>query len=528
MLEKHWNKIVAGVYVGVGLLAMIILTAGGGGYIGFLTGLVIIMGGALVHEFIMRKQAYLETARGVVGIRQTIDRINSSVDDVKKGMDRATNDAKGANATALQVQQKAEATGEEIKSIQEQLSKGGSVNGELLPKLQEATKTAASDIELIQNAGNQLHTDFQAMQQQQAALRQQVEQLQANLVSLGQGGDAAPQPMEAPPPPPPSQAPPPEPPAEPPPAEPVAEAPVAPEQPADPAPAEQPAAPAEPAAAPAPQAAPSAAGFLGTVLGNLEGQWAAANSGSPTDASLRAVAEALGADTIDLYVEPIVTLPERKQAHFECYGSARGPDGSTLAVDQNLDLSEREPMMAAIENALMARSLDRIARLDTGGVEGAGCFYNVSGLSLGDRGFFTSLIGQLQDEAELAGKLVLEFSQAALMQHGESAVEDLVRLHDMGVRFSVDEVTDLEIDFESLVGFGFGFVKVGSKFIQVQAKNAEDADAVRGLSKTLKALGVDLIVENVETDLSLVELIGFEIGLGQGPLLGQPAAMENS
>lgn len=524
MLEKHWNKIVVGVYVGTGLLAMIILAAVGGGYIGFLTGLIIIMAGALVHEFTMRKEAYLETARGVVGIRQTIDRINTSVDDVKKGMDRATNDAKGANATALQVQQTVEATGVEIKALQEQLEKGGSVNGELLPDLQQATKAAASDIELIQSAGNQLHSDFQAMQQQQATLQQQVEQLQANLVTLGQGAAAAPPPEAAPPPP---EAPPPPPPEAPPeqqaPAEQPAEAPPPADEPAEPAPP-----PAEQPAESPPPPAPSADGFLGTVLGILEAQWASANTGSPTDKSLRAVAESLGADTVDLFVEPIVTLPERKQAHFECHGSARGPDGGALTVDQNLDLSEREPMMASIENALMARCLDRIAKLDTGGVEGAGCFFNVSGYSLGDRDFFASLTEELKGEPELARKLVLEFTQETLMKHGEGAVEDLVRLHDMGVRFSVDEVTDLEIDFESLVGFGFCFVKVGSKFVQVQAKTSDDPDAVRGLSKALKILGMDLIVENVETDLSLVELISFEIGLGQGPLFGRPAKMENS
>ncbi|MEE8444012.1 MAG: hypothetical protein V3S44_01605, partial [Alphaproteobacteria bacterium] len=294
VLEKHWNKIVVAVYVGVGLLAMIVLAAVGGGYIGFLTGLIIIMAGALVHEFTMRKEAYIETARGVVGIRQTVDRINSSVDEVKKGMDRATNDAKGANATALQVQQTADAAGVEIKAIQEQLEKGGSVNGELMPELQKATKAAASDIEMIQSAGNQLHSDFQAMQQQHATLQQQVEQLQTNLVALGQGAAAAPAPMEAPPPPPP-EAPPPE--APPPEAPPEQQAPA--EQPAEPAPppAEQ---PAEPAPAPP---APSADGFLGTVLGNLEAQWAIANTGSPTDKSLRAVAESLGADTVDLFVE---------------------------------------------------------------------------------------------------------------------------------------------------------------------------------------------------------------------------------
>ncbi len=46
---------------------------------------------------------------------------------------------------------------------------------------------------------------------------------------------------------------------------------------------------------------------------------------------------------------------------------------------------------------------------------------------------------------------------------------------------------------------------------------------MHGLSKFLKELGVEMIVENVDSDLSLVELIGFEMSFGQGPLFGPPA-----
>jgi cyclic-di-GMP phosphodiesterase TipF (flagellum assembly factor) len=231
----------------------------------------------------------------------------------------------------------------------------------------------------------------------------------------------------------------------------------------------------------------------------------------------------LRADAVDLYVEPTVSLPERKPTHMECYGGVRGSDGNPLTVDQDLDISGREALMASIENALLMRSLSRIEALDTGGAPGAGCFYNVAAFSLGDRNFFGGLIGHLQTLPDLCAKLVLEFPQAALMQHGENAVQDLVRLHELGVRYSIDEVTDLEIDFESLVGFGFRFAKVGAKFIRVQAKTADDPDTVHGLSKFLKELGVEMIVENVDTDLSLVELIGFEMSFGQGPLFGPPA-----
>jgi cyclic-di-GMP phosphodiesterase TipF (flagellum assembly factor) len=147
-------------------------------------------------------------------------------------------------------------------------------------------------------------------------------------------------------------------------------------------------------------------------------------------------------------------------------------------------------------------------------------------VTLADRNFFGGMLGHLQNRPELAARLTMEFTQSALMEHGEQAVEDLVQLQECGCSFSIDEITDLAIDFESLVGFGFRFAKVGSKFIRVQANTSDDPESVRGLATTLREMGVDLIVENVETDLSLVELIAFEIGYGQGGLFGQPSVVQ--
>jgi cyclic-di-GMP phosphodiesterase TipF (flagellum assembly factor) len=313
-----------------------------------------------------------------------------------------------------------------------------------------------------------------------------------------------------------------------PPPPPPVEAPPPPQEPASVQSAPQPAPAAAPEAPPQPVAAAAPAGasdFVGSVFQGLQDQLGGLGD-SPADTALRAVAEGLIGDAVDLYVESIVTLPERKPTFYECYGGVRGPDGSALTIDPELDMSGRDAIMLSIENALMLRCLERVERIDISGIEGGKCFYNVPGLSLADRGFFGGLLGHLQNRPGLAGRLVMEFTQTALMEHGEQAVEDLVQMQECGVAFSIDDITDLAIDFESLVGFGFRYAKVGSKFIRVQANTADDPESVRTLAATLRAMGVDLIVERVETDLSLVELIAFEIAYGQGALFGQPAIIQ--
>jgi cyclic-di-GMP phosphodiesterase TipF (flagellum assembly factor) len=451
---------------------------------------------------------------------------------MKAEFEKTTNDARSARTAMTQIQSMQTANDEQIKALTDKINQGGGAaegpTQDAIQQLHIRQQQADEDIGIIQNAGNQLHTEVQNTEQQLAALQQHMQQLQShtqdsiqqihttiNAMLAASGGAVA-----APPPPPP-----------PPDAPTTAEPAPATEAEADPAPAadaeaetapmtEQSTPQVEPATASA-APSPSNGEFTGSVFQALEDQLGDLGD-NPADNGLRAVAEGLISNAVDLYVEPVVTLPERKPAYYECYGGVRGDDGEALTIDQDLDMSGREGFMGVIECALMLRCLERIESLDVSEIESGKCFYNVPGEILGDRKFFGNLLGYLQTRPDLANRLVMEFTQSALMEYGETAVEDLVQLQEAGCGFSIDEITDLAIDFDSLVGFGFQFAKVGSKFIRVEANSADDPESVRTLAKTLKEMGVDLIVETVETDLSLVELIAFDIGYGQGPLFGQP------
>ncbi len=545
-MDKRIHLILAAAYMAAGFVGMIAGWLGSGQFfIGLTTGALIVMLGALSHEFVIRRDGFRRILKGVVGLRDKVEKMERGFDGIQKDVGKATADARGANTTAQQfqqIQELAQQTAEEFEAFKKE---GGSTNGlaQTVEQLQAAVQQTAGDIEIIQNAGNQLHNEFTSMQQQLTMQQQQFEQVQDMLQQM-QGtinaiAASPPQPAAAAhpdleperipaqpaaaPPPPPEQAVMEQPIME----QPPMEQPPAP-QPVEPPPVEQP--PAQQPAAPQPVAPPAAAasGLVAAALQQIDAHLGQAGGDSAPDVSLRAVAEALKTDAVDLYLEPVVTLPERKPAYYECHGGVRGPDGVALSVDPNIDPTGRGELMAAIENGLLTRCIERIATIDVSGLEGGACFYNIAGVTLGDRGFFASLIAHLQANPALAQQLVLECPQSALMEYGEQAVEDLVQIQETGCRFSIDGITDLEIDFESLVGFGFRFVKVGSKFMRVQANTADDPDAVRGLAKTLKAIGIDVVVENVETDLSLVELIAFDIALGQGPLFGQPVIMQQT
>jgi len=531
-MDKRIQLVLAVIYVAAGVVGMIAAWLGSGQFfIGLVSGSVIIMFGALSHEFVVRRDGFRRVLKSVIGLRDKVEKIERGIDGIQKDIGKATADARGANTAAQQfqqIQELAQRTAEELDAFK---AHGGSTNGlaKTVEELQAAAQQTASDIEIIQNAGNQLHGEFMAMQQQLAAQQQQFEQVQAMLQQMQSvAGSSAARPAMDPAP---QQAAavhpdlvPDRTPAPPPPEQPAMEKPAMEQPGVQPPTPEQPTAAARAAATPGAASSDLVAGAMAQIEAHL-GQ--AAGEGN-ADVTLRAVAEALRIDAVDLYLEPIVTLPERKPAYYECHGGVRGPDGAPIAVDPNIDPVGREDLMRAIENGLLARCLDRIAMLDMSGLAGGACFYNVAADTLADRQFFGALTRHLQANPALAQRLVLECPQSALMEYGEQAVQDLVEIQETGCRFSIDAITDLEIDFESLVGFGFRFVKVGSKFMRVQANTADDPDSVRSLAKTLKETGIDVVVENVETDLSLVELIAFDIRYGQGSLFGQPALMQQA
>ncbi len=530
------NQIITVGIVVIGIMAMVGLSAlASDPFIGIATGLMLTIGALLFQEIAVRRDGFNKVARGVIGLRETVDRSEGTVTRMKAEFDKTSNDARNARTAMTQIQSLQTANDEQIKALTEQINQGGGEGGaaatgqmqDAMEQLHTRQQQTDEDIGIIQDAGNQLHTEVQNTEQQLAGLQQQMQQLQSHTqdsiqqihttinAMLAAGGGAV---VAAPPPPPPLEAP--------------STAQPAPATEAEPVPATE--AKAEPAEQPVPQVEPAAAtgapspsdsAFPGSVYQALEDQLGGLGD-SPADTGLRAVAEGLIGNAVDLYVEPVVTLPERKPTYYECYGGVRGADGEALTIDQDLDMSGREGFMGVIECALMLRCLERVETLDLSGIEGGKCFYNVPGEILGDRTFFGNVLGHLQNRPELANKLVMEFTQSALMEYGEQAVEDLVRLQESGCGFSIDEITDLAIDFESLVGFGFRFAKVGSKFIRVEANSADDPEAVRTLAKTLKDMEIDLIVETVETDLSLVELIAFDISYGQGPLFGQPSVAQ--
>lgn len=235
---------------------------------------------------------------------------------------------------------------------------------------------------------------------------------------------------------------------------------------------------------------------------------------------LASVEAALRDNRVELWVQPVVSLPQRKRRFFECYTRIPTGDGAMVLPEQFVGVAERSGMITAIDNILLFRCIQIVRKLYDRNMS-AGFFCNISPRSLQDREFFKQFIALLAEHSAIASSIVFEFPQAAIERHDPELERDLEKLAALGFRFSVDQVTDFEFDAIELARRNFRYVKVdANRLIPPPLGIAEqDPEMVK---RKLDVAGLDLIVEKVETDAMLVELLDLGIDYGQGYLFGEP------
>jgi cyclic-di-GMP phosphodiesterase, flagellum assembly factor TipF len=236
---------------------------------------------------------------------------------------------------------------------------------------------------------------------------------------------------------------------------------------------------------------------------------------------LEIVREALRLDRIDVYLQPIVSLPQRRKRFYECYTRIRDADGNVIGPGQYIDIAERAGLVSAIDNMLLFRCVQLVRRSQQRKYDTA--FYcNISPTTLSDTQFFNDFTDFVAENPDLAPKLFFEFGQADIEAAPPESQKNLARLAELGFRFSLDQVTHFDFNFAALAERDFRFVKVHADRLLNPPEDLLDDIDPRDLRAALDRAGIDMIVEKIETDEQLLELLDYDVDYGQGYLFGEP------
>ncbi len=252
-------------------------------------------------------------------------------------------------------------------------------------------------------------------------------------------------------------------------------------------------------------------------------------------ALLETVRAALTENRVDLYLQPVVSLPQRRTVFYESFSRLRDETGRVLMPAEYLSVAEPEGLVTAIDNLLLFRCVQIVRRLAKQDRK-IGIFCNISSLSLADETFFPQFLEMLSDNRDLAGALIFELGQAAFDARGAVEARNMGKLAELGFRFSLDKVTDFDLDLQDLTRSDVKFLKIAaqpllSEIIELDGrmvlKSLPDL-AAEDFCALTRRYGVEVIAEKVETERQVVDVLELSIAYGQGHLFGEPRPIRDA
>jgi cyclic-di-GMP phosphodiesterase TipF (flagellum assembly factor) len=236
---------------------------------------------------------------------------------------------------------------------------------------------------------------------------------------------------------------------------------------------------------------------------------------------LAVVKAAVEENRLDIYLQPMVTLPQRKVRFYEAVTRLRDDRDEIITADHFVGIAEAAGLIGRIDHMVMLRCVQVLRRLMVRNKD-VGVFCNVAAATLGNPATFAQCLDFLEANRALAPSFVLEFKQATFRALGPTETEHLAALAQRGYRFSIDHVTDLRIEPRELADRGVRFIKVPAALLLDPRQSSTSDIHPSDLSDLLGRFGIDLIAERIEGERAVVDLLDYDVRFGQGFLFAPP------
>jgi cyclic-di-GMP phosphodiesterase TipF (flagellum assembly factor) len=231
------------------------------------------------------------------------------------------------------------------------------------------------------------------------------------------------------------------------------------------------------------------------------------------------VIEAVEAARVEIQLQPIVSLPQRKVRLYEASAVLRTRDGRSLATAEVEPAALALGHASALDGTLILRTVQIARKLATKNRELlVAC--RLSAGALFDRELVAEIAELLEATPGLGPQLALLFDQAAFEALTPADHERLKPILAAGARFGLDSVAELRLDGRSMAARGVRFVRIAAPLLLDPPAAARSEIHAADLAGLLARFGVELIAGSVDSEALVADLLDYEVKLGQGSAFG--------
>jgi EAL domain-containing protein (putative c-di-GMP-specific phosphodiesterase class I) len=240
--------------------------------------------------------------------------------------------------------------------------------------------------------------------------------------------------------------------------------------------------------------------------------------------SRRLILDALAANRVRLYRQPIIGVESREVAMYEVLVRMADFDGRLLSPAEFIPQAETLDVVHLIDQRVVALSFLRWRAYEDAG-ERLRLSINLSGRSLGaDMAGYIVESGRRHQVEPSA--IAFEITETATWRGGAQTQEFARLLNDGGYRMSIDDFGSGATSFKQIRNLKFHYLKLDYSLVNNLKEGRHHRDLVRSLSGLAHTLGVEVVVEYVRDEETMRFLQACGIEYAQGYYLGRPQEFE--
>lgn len=226
-------------------------------------------------------------------------------------------------------------------------------------------------------------------------------------------------------------------------------------------------------------------------------------------------------DQLRLVYQPICQTGSGVITEVEALLRWDDPERGAISPADFIPVAEQSGLIVGLGEWVLRQACAAIATLNADGAS-VRLNVNVSPRQLADPGFADAVLAALAESGLVAGDLVLEITESAIVGSGETLVAELQRLREIGVGLAVDDFGTGHSSLGRLHSLPFTSLKVDKSLIDGLGEGRGGdiiVDAVVGMAH---ALGLTVVAEGVEEMHQLARLRDLKCDLIQGFVLHRP------
>ena len=234
------------------------------------------------------------------------------------------------------------------------------------------------------------------------------------------------------------------------------------------------------------------------------------------------IGKALGEGRLEIHLQPIVSLPQRRTCGYEALPRLRLDENTLLLPNEFIETVEARGFGPTLDALVLTRAL-AIAR-HLGSKDGSifvSC--NFSNATWSSSRALATLTRILDKYREHTGHLVIEMPQTIFRELDPTSLGLLGAMSANGVRFALDQLADLRLDPRALFDRGIRYVKAPAALLQAHVEGRIQSDIAAGdLAALLARVSISLVADQVEDNPAAADMIELGATMGQGLAFSPP------